>query len=209
MEEPNVRIVRFEGGELTLEEARSGAYIFAAGPEPETRETETIYAFEKRPTDKAKALEELSSWADERNLKDALLEGRAKLDQVPDATPELAEVERVRKALSDLAEETGMAPGPELIDTARERGIFGTLLLFRQGAFNWPPFLPLILSCPNLPSLGWSETRSGHNWSYDIVQLYEEINYGPDRDLPLYTLLAKRDMRYIPHPPQIRSALFV
>jgi hypothetical protein len=206
-DEPSTRIVKFTGGELTLDEASSGPYVFATGREPDT-----IYAFEERVAEK-----QVEEWAAQQGVTDRLSRAReviAKLPEDPssqvDVDAERAEGERVNALLDQLSAELGIPVGsPDFLRIAHERGIFDSAILYRDAGFREPKW-PLSTSAPNVPLItGWSQgARSCEAIGFQAVYLYEGTNYGPNRFSPAVRLtggLFKIDVS----PRFIRSVLFI
>jgi hypothetical protein len=208
MEDRNIQIVRFRGEELTLEEARSGAYVFAVGTE-----TDTIYAFETRPAESRETVDDLMTWARERGLEETLHRGRARLAELGDAPVdsevEAVDHERVQQQLIDLADETGKPPGRDLFTIAEERGIFGSVLLFSQTLYRVPRILVLKQSSPDLAQEhNWYDTLSCFNFGHPVANLYEQTGYGPNRAVPLATVPAFAGIKLVPNGGIVGSVLF-
>jgi hypothetical protein len=204
------KIVKFSGGdELTDEEARSGPFVFAAGPEPEP---EAIFAF-----DDAQAEDQVDEWAKARGLSDALALSREVIGQLPDDPSsevdeyaERAEVERITSRLDELSSENDVpAIGtPEFLRIAHDRRVFDSAILYQQANFVNPPCLGLTQSSPDLKRLGWTAgANSCETIGFQVVCLYEQANYGPVRLIPMCRLFGNAKASRLPRPAL--SVLFI
>ena len=114
------RILLFPGfEELTDEDSRLPELVFAAGRDPDT-----LVAFEK---DKASV--QLRQWADQHGFGRELAEAQATLQALPadpgagiDQEAELAEIERINRAVEMLAAELGLPlSDPRVLEAAHDR----------------------------------------------------------------------------------------
>jgi hypothetical protein len=210
MGHPDIGIIRFpEGTSITLDEARTGGYVFAVGPR-----SRTIVAFDREGTGEHRARDQIRAWARLQGLEETLARGQAKIKKVPpnpsarvDQEAERKKVKRIRRELDRLADETGVPIGPRLLHAAVTCGIFGSALLYSDPLYRAQPTLPLSESCPDLDIHGWSTTESCTTDGYDNVYLYEEPDYGPDKLTPAVTLVGTDGIDQIPST-QIASVFF-
>jgi hypothetical protein len=203
--DPAIRIIRFDGQELSLEEAQSGTYVFAAGPV-----IQTVYAF---PREEAEP--QVESWAAAQGLAGKLEQAREVIERLPedpgaevDEEAERAEVEEINRRLETLSAETGLAFGtPELLKLAEDKHIFDSAILYSQPLYRKPHSVGLRNSCTDLSRYFAGGALSCETIGYDAVYLYEQPNYGPNKYVPAVRLIGCD--RIAQTPCGILSALFV
>jgi hypothetical protein len=215
--EPTSRIVKYpDGPELSLEQAQSGPYVFAVGPQPDT-----IYAFEDgdaaQTQGESPAERQIEAWARENGVLANIERARAVISELP-ASPsqefdeEAARAERDRiaqKMQGLLAQYPDLEPGsPEFLKRAHEARFFDSAILYRGAAYS-SPWVPLSASCPNVAAYtGWPEgAKSCRTIGYTAVYLYDDIDYKPSRFTPA-SRLAGSDGTDL-SPRSIKSVLFV
>jgi hypothetical protein len=198
--------VKFPGGEeLTLDEARSGRFVFAAGRDPET-----IFAF-----DSESAEPELERWAQERELGDDLARARAVVDALPedpsaevDEAGERAQVERINARLREFSAEVGIPiEAPGFIEQAHAAGVFDSAILYQQSNYR-SPALALSKSCTDLRWYLPKGALSARTYGFNVVLFYDQPNYGPvtARRTPMLSLVGTAVAPLSPRP--ILSVIF-
>ena len=203
---PSTRIVKFPSGEdLTVEDASSGRFVLAAGPEPDT-----IFALDNDSAD-----ELLDRWAQERAVGADVARARATAEALPadpsadeDEAAERARVEDTNRRLEELSAQLGIPMGaPEFIVKAHEEGILDSAILYQQ-PYYLTPVLGLSTSCTDLRRYLPTGALSARTYGYNVVFLYDQPNYGPTltRRTPMITLVGTAVTALSPRP--ILSVLF-
>jgi hypothetical protein len=205
--EQPIRIVKYPGGEeLTLEQAASESYVFAAGPDPDT-----LFAF-----DSESAHQDQESWAAEQGLSAQLEAARRVIDALPgdpgteyEEATERAEVEQINSQLDELSAKIDMPIGaPGFLAKAHEAAIFDSAILYGHLNYVAPPRAGLNASCadvtPYLPAGALSVRTSGYN----VVLLFDQRNYGSSAPggIPMVTLVGTDCVPMTPRP--VRSVRF-
>jgi hypothetical protein len=201
-----ISIVKYPGGEpLSVEEAASGRYVFAAG-----RDADTLFAF-----DLETAEEETVRWADERELGADLARAREVVDALPedpsadvDEAAERERVERLNARLREFSTEVGIAmDAPEFIEKAHEAGIFDSALLYTRTYYG-SPVVGLSTSCTDLRRYLPTGALSARTYGFSAVLFYDQTNYGAAiaRRTPTLSLVGTATFAVSPRP--ILSVLF-
>jgi hypothetical protein len=215
--EPTSRIIKYPDGPfLSLDQAESGSYVFAVGPEPDT-----IYAFEDgrvaQSQDESPAERQIEAWARENGVLANLERARAVIGELPSSPSEefdeeaaRAERDRIAGKMQGLLEEyPDLTPGsPEFLEKAHKAKFFDSAILYRGASYS-DPWVPLKASCPDVAAYtGWPEgAKSCQTIGFTAVYLYEEKDYRPSRFTPA-SRLAGSDRTDL-SPLSIKSVLFV
>jgi hypothetical protein len=204
--QPRTRIVKFPTGEeLTVEEAGSGRFVFAAGREPDT-----IFAFERESAE-----QELEKWAQQRELGDDLARAREVVDRLPDdpgaevdEAAERARVAQINDRLRAFSTEIGMPmEAPEFIERAHEAGIFDSAILYQLSSYR-SPALGLSTNCTDVRWYLPQGALSARTYGFNVVLLYDQANYGPvtARRTPMLSLVGTAVTALCPRP--VLSVIF-
>jgi hypothetical protein len=166
-QQPATRFVRYNGEELTREEATSGSYVLI--------DADIVYAFSKKDGER-----EIAEWAMRHGLSDWLERTRRSAEL--DVEAERAESEQLKSELDALSAEINVpVEAPGFLGVARHRGIVVGARLSRAPAFG-APRVEIRRSIADVPGLtGWAEGARGcEPLGSATVLLFEGTNFGPN-----------------------------